>query len=347
VDESPREFQADRCGPGSLSLVLNVLGDPVSEDELDAQLPKASGGGVLSVDLLLAARQRGFNASLLPGTTEALEREIGAGRPAILLLRLFHGVGKRHEIFHYVVVDGYDPSRSLFRFQFGDRKFRWAQLGGLEESWKGAGHAMLLVRPRPDLDLREGVELEQAGRLDEAAAAYRRALDVDPHSLRGWVDLGNVEIGRGRPVEGENAYRRALEIDPASRDALNNLAWLLLESGTRLEEAEALALKAAERPGPDQPLAEDTLGRIWTAEGRCGDAVGLFGRAMARMEVCPGEARAQLLEALGEAERACGRLDEARAAFLEALGCGPDPKIRTAGEAALAALGQRSSPDPP
>jgi Flp pilus assembly protein TadD len=80
--------------------------------------------------------------------------------------------------------------------------------------------------------------------------------------VRAWVNLGNVSSSSGDREEAERAYRKALTLAPVDRDALNNLAWLLLEEGTRLEEAEALASKAAEQPGPDQPAALDTLSRI-------------------------------------------------------------------------------------
>src|SRR5262249_10116070 len=267
-----RVFGADRCGPGSLSLVLNAQGDAVSEEELDNLLPKAPGGGVLSVDLLLAARKRGFEASLVAGTEEEVSREIEAARPVILMLRLLDAPGRQHDVYHYVVIDGYDRSVRLFRFQFGDGKARWASLRRLEKSWGGAGHALLLVRPRSDSDvaaLRRGVGLERLGRPEEAAQLYREALGSHPESVRAWVDLGNAESLQGKREEAEKAYRGALALAPDDRDALNNLAWLLLEEGARLAEAEELATKAAGPPGADQAHAQDTLGRIWIAQGRC------------------------------------------------------------------------------
>ena len=45
LDHVPvRAFGDDQCGPGSLSIVLNALGDAVSEQELAATLPRAPGG---------------------------------------------------------------------------------------------------------------------------------------------------------------------------------------------------------------------------------------------------------------------------------------------------------------
>ena len=69
-------FADDRCGPGSLSLVLGAQGDAVSAQDMAAVLPEAPGGGVLSVDMLIAARARGFDAALLKGTPAAVRGEL-------------------------------------------------------------------------------------------------------------------------------------------------------------------------------------------------------------------------------------------------------------------------------
>jgi tetratricopeptide (TPR) repeat protein len=303
-----RAFDDDRCGPGSLSVVLNALGDAVSEEELAADLPRAPGGGVLSVDLLLAARKRGFSASLVTGDEGAVRHEIQEGRPVILMLRMLNAPGRSADIYHYVVVDGHDPGRGLFRIQFGDGKARWASLDQLQGAWKGGGHAMVTVSASAALvQLRAAVDLERAGRLDEAAERYTHLLEASPESLRAWVNMGNLEAGRGRPQEAERAYRRALSISPDDPDALNNLAWLLLQEGSRLEEAEALAHDAARRPGPDRAFILDTLARIQSARGRCVDADATYAEALA-LPALPLGQRTQLEEARRDAEGNCPSL---------------------------------------
>ena len=306
LDHGPaRTFEDDQCGPGSLSVVLNRLGDAVSEMELAATLPRTPARGVLSVDLLLAARQRGFAASLVAGTEDSLRQEIEQGRPVILLLRMLNAPGRRRDVFHYVVVDGHDPRGGLFRIQFGDGKARWTGLDRLEGAWKGGGHAMVTVSAPPALaQMRAAVELERARRLDEAAELYLQVLEANPESLRAWINLGNVEAGRGRPQEAEGAYRRALSISPGDPDALNNLSWLLLQEGSRLEEAETLAREAARSRGPDHALVLDTLARVQSARGRCADADATYAEALA-LPALPLGRQTQLEEARREAQRNC------------------------------------------
>jgi len=295
-------FAEDRCGAGSLALVLSARGASHPVEELEAVLPEVEGRGVLSVDMLLAARSRGFDAALLTGTPRSLQRELAAARPAILMLRLLDAPGERRDIYHYVVADGADPSRGLFRLQYGDGKARWARLASIEDGWKAAGHALLVVRTREETDavLARAMTLESERRFDEAEALYREVLEVRPDSVRAWVDVGNVAAERGRRADAEAAYRRALGVDADDRDALNNLAWLLLEAGARLEEAESLALRAAAPPGPDRPRAQDTLGRIQLARGRCDDAARTFREALEAEALADGT-RAQLQEGAAQA----------------------------------------------
>ena len=334
-----RVFGDDLCGPGSLAAVLNSLGDPATPKDLDAGLPKAPGGGVLSVDLLLAARQHGFVASLAPGDAASVRAEVLEGRAAILMLRLLDAPGRGRDVYHYVVVDGFDPRQGLYRVQFGDGQFRWAPLAELEGTWKAAGHALLRVRPGDrGAQIQRALDLEREGRREDARALYERILVADPASVRAWTNLGNLERSAGRQADAEQAYRAALAVAPADRDALNNLAWLLYEEGLRLEEAEVLARRAVGQSGPDQAPALDTLGRIQLAQGRCTEAERTFGEALALDSSGRPGLRASLLLGRGESERACGQIGRARTSFEETLESQPDDKTARAARSALAAL---------
>jgi hypothetical protein len=310
-DVPVREFGPERCGAGSLSAVLTFYGEPVTVEELDARLPKSPGGGVLSVDLLLAARELGHEARWVTGDETLLREVVLGGRPAILMLRVLNAPGSGVDYYHYVVVDGIDPERELLRFQFGDGKARWSRLGrGMRRAWRGGGNAMLLVGPRDPgaavaERLRRAVDLETGGRLREAEDEYGEILAAHPEVVRAWVNLGNVRAKLGDADAAEAAFRQALEIDPESTDALNNLAWLFLDNGERLVEAENLARLAATREGPDRDLVLDTLGRVLLAQGRCGEAAGTFRQALGLTPIDRSSDRAHLLEGLARAHEQC------------------------------------------
>jgi tetratricopeptide (TPR) repeat protein len=85
-------------------------------------------------------------------------------------------------------------------------------------------------------EVEDGYDLHEAGRLQEAEAAYRRALDrhgPDPLLL---YNLGVLLQDMNRKAEAVESYEAALNLDPAMADGHYNLA-LLCEDLGRAREA--------------------------------------------------------------------------------------------------------------
>jgi Tfp pilus assembly protein PilF len=335
-----RSWGDEACGAGALSTVLNHFGDPVTEAQLDRLLPKARGGGVVSLDLLLEARHRGFDAALTSGTHDAIVESLRGGNPAILMISVMHGPGKALDFYHYIVVDGFDPAKDLFRMQLGDAAARWLPLAKLNRAWAETDHAMILVRRKAagseqQLDarsaLRRGVELETEGKVAQAAELYRQIVASEPSNAIAWTNLGNVEVSQQHSKEAEEAYRRALASDPDNGDALNNLAWLLFQQ-KRLDEAETLARRAVALRGPDAYLVLDTLGEILASRGACDEAVTALSTALGQS---PSDAKARLYLSLGTVQRDCGRHDDALRSLNAALDASPDPTTAADARAAI------------
>ena len=298
----------ESCGAGSLATVLQHYGDPTSMQQWDSTLPKMH-GGVMTIDMLLAARSKGFDAQLVTGTPQSIATELENGRPVILMLQVIDSPGHAYDFFHYIVADGIDTERNLIRTQWGDKQARWVSLERLEKPWSGGGHAAILIHPLSADDqvrqaLRSAIVLEDDGKVAEAAAKYREILAAHPDSSVAWTDLGNAEEKLGDNQAAEDAFRKALEIDPASRDALNNLAWLLYQE-KRLDEAESFARKALSEPGPDSYLVLDTLARVLAAKGSCDEAVRTFQQAIDAVPSSQAQARADLETGLAAARRGC------------------------------------------
>ncbi|HEY8131628.1 MAG TPA: tetratricopeptide repeat protein [Thermoanaerobaculia bacterium] len=298
----------ESCGAGSLATVLQHYGDLTSMQQWDTALPKTR-GGVMTIDLLLAARQKGFDAQLVTGTPALVTEELRHGRPVILMLQVVDYPGQQYDFFHYIVADGLDEEHSLIRTQWGDRKGRWVSLARLEQPWSGGGHAAILIHPRAGNDdvreaLRAAIVLEEDGKYADAAARYREILAAHPDSSVAWTDLGNAEVHLGNREAAENAFRKALALDPTSRDALNNLAWLLYQQN-RLDEAEAYARKAVAQTGPDSYLVLDTLARVLAAKGACDEAVRTFQQAIDAVPSSQAQARADIESGLAAARRSC------------------------------------------
>ena len=100
-----------------------------------------------------------------------------------------------------------------------------------------AGDLKVIARkPTIETPVDDGYELHQAGRLPEAEAAYRRALEAhgaDPLTL---YNLGVLLEDLGRKSEAMESYQAALRGDPRMADCHYNLA-LLCEQLAKPREA--------------------------------------------------------------------------------------------------------------
>lgn len=119
------------------------------------------------------------------------------------------------------------------------------------------------------------VDLEAVS-TDEAIAAYRRALDLDPTHSDAHLNLGRLLHEAGRIHEAEEHYRRAATADPQSARAFYNL-------GVALEDQSAVAgaveaYEAALRLDPDLAVAHFNLSRLLEAEGRQTEALAHLAR---------------------------------------------------------------------
>lgn len=308
IDDVPvRRWGDNTCGSGALAAVLNRYGDPVKEEELDAVLDKGLHGGVVSVDLLIEARRRGYDAELVVGSEELVRSSLLAGKPVILMLRVVNLPRRRNDLYHYVVADGFDAARDLVRLQFGRGKPIWTPLAKIDGNWKATKRATLLVHGRSAtaIDskslLKRAVALQESGNVRGAIDLYRQLLSHEPDSSLLQTNLANALREAGERDAAEQSYRRAIELDPKNRDALNNLAWLLFE-GQRFGDAAPLAREAASIDGPDRHLVLDTLGEIELALANCHAAADVFRKAL---ESAPGEAREQFASKLRNVETSC------------------------------------------
>ncbi len=93
-----------------------------------------------------------------------------------------------------------------------------------------------------------GLLLIEAGRIDEARAAFDRAASIDTTSAPYRVNAGNAARAAGDPAAAERAYRAALGLDAGAIDALNGLAVLLVQR-QQAREAVPLLRRALEVDG--------------------------------------------------------------------------------------------------
>jgi tetratricopeptide (TPR) repeat protein len=162
-----------------------------------------------------------------------------------------------------------------------------------------------------------GAALLDAGQPADAAASFRRALELRPGFAEAHGNLGNALVDLGQLEDAVYHYRRMLELRPDLAEAHNNLGNALL-SLRRFEEA-ATSYRRALALRPNAPGGHANLGNALYALGRPQEALIHCRRAL---ELEPDSAEAALL--VGNALFDLGLLDEAAASYARALKLKPD-----------------------
>jgi len=199
------------------------------------------------------------------------------------------------------------------------------------------------------------LEHHRAGRLPEAAAAYRQALALKPDFLEALCNLGAVMQAMGntvaaveifsnavelhpdndrlqyslgaalqadrQPAAAEEAYRRALDINPDLLEARFNLGMLLMDS-CQLEDA-ALCFAQITENNPHLADAHHHLGIVYFLLGNNHNASSALNRALALRPDHP-----ETLGTLGNVMMSNGSHDHAIELFRKALKLAPgNPKL--------------------
>jgi hypothetical protein len=126
---------------------------------------------------------------------------------------------------------------------------------------------MVPARDRVAALMRTGMEAAQTGEMDEAASAFREAVEVDPNDAEAWSSLGVVLVRTGDEARGVEAFRRALRAAPGHPEAHRNLAVVLDRQGRGAEAAHHYRAFLANGPAnsPDRAMI---LARLEEMGGR-------------------------------------------------------------------------------
>ncbi|HZG50630.1 MAG TPA: tetratricopeptide repeat protein, partial [Pyrinomonadaceae bacterium] len=155
-------------------------------------------------------------------------------------------------------------------------------------------------------------------RPDEAIAEFRRMGERRPDDPTPYMLIGMVEDGRKNYDASTEAYRRALTLNAENAFAANNLAWNYAEYGKgNLDEAVRLAQGVVQK-FPDEPGYADTLGWVYYKKGLHAAAVEQLQKAV-RQTTARGAESALYRYHLGLALAAVGRKPEARQQLQQAL----------------------------
>ncbi len=248
-----------QCGPAALAEMLQYRGVAATPEALKGEIYLPERQGSLQVELVAAARSRGFVVYPLAPSLDDLLREVAAGNPVLVLQNLSLPI---YPLWHYAVVIGYDLSRQSLLLRSGTTKRQETPLATFERTWARGNHWAILVLPpdrlaataEPLKHLTAVQELEAVGRIAQARSGFQTALSRWPRNDIAWLGLGNAAYALEDFDQAEAAFRSLLEITPLSVPAWNNLAYALVAQGCDRAAEQAAARLALEQLATNENL---------------------------------------------------------------------------------------------
>lgn len=152
--------------------------------------------------------------------------------------------------------------------------------------------------------LRLGTLQERSGRIDDAEAAYRKAIEADPKFHLGWNNLAWLAVGRQKGWDQALAdVRKALELSPGNATYLDTLGALQLGRGDLAGAVESF--RQAAKAAPNSPLAHFRLAHVLDKQGQARAAADAYAAALALKRPFAEEAaaRSRLAELSGQKSR--------------------------------------------
>ena len=143
------------------------------------------------------------------------------------------------------------------------------------------GYLEVLGVRSEQLQLRLGAVYQMKGEIEKAIASYRAAVELAPRNLAAIGALADAQRIAGRNAEATVTYRRLLALDPENENALNNLAFTLLDANGSVDEAQKLVEQAL-RKAPRSPNFADTLGMVYLKKNLDDSAIQVFSGLTAR-----------------------------------------------------------------
>jgi tetratricopeptide (TPR) repeat protein len=168
------------------------------------------------------------------------------------------------------------PNRNDLKRNLADIQFR---TGHIDEAIKTYQALMPLYKDNPrlvgDLYARIGDGYIRKKDFPEAITQLRKAHELEPDSTQIINALALLLENGGNHVEARKLYQESISRKGDDPEALNNLAYLMAETGGNLDEALTLATRAKQKL-PNYLEISDTIGWIYLKKNLADSAVDIF-----------------------------------------------------------------------
>jgi Flp pilus assembly protein TadD len=159
------------------------------------------------------------------------------------------------------------------------------------------------------------------GDLGSALDSYRKAAELAPSEPKIAAMVAYLETLTGQNEAAIRNLRKQLAINPEDATAMNNLAFVLAETGGELDRALSLA-ETAYRKFPNNPGMADTLGWVYVKKGLNDSAIQIFSGLVKKYPEEP-----SLRYHFGVALLQKGKLPEAKAELVMGLSKKPSKDL--------------------
>ncbi|WP_051560164.1 PA2778 family cysteine peptidase [Marinobacterium jannaschii] len=227
--------ETNQCGPASLASVLSYQGIQVTAAELKSVLFLPGREGTLQIDMMATARRFGTVPYPLQPSWDALQKEVAAGHPVLVLQNLAFDWWPQ---WHYAIVIGFNRDNRTVILRSGNNRRYVLALSTFLNTWSRSGHWALVILPPGKAPVSLSASQVVAGILpleprqaDVALEAYRMLANSHPAESLYAIASGNLLLSLGRIGEAVRAYRMGLDQSPEEPVLWNNLAWGLNEAG--------------------------------------------------------------------------------------------------------------------
>lgn len=133
-----------KCGPASLASVINYWGGSVTMDAAASQVFNERMAGTLPMDMLIYAKEAGYDAMYYNGGIDDLKRKLSEKTPLILFLNMGYDL---YPLGHYIVAVGYDDNaQTVLAYSDMNEKAVFTY-DSLVSAWGKTNYSTFLIKP--------------------------------------------------------------------------------------------------------------------------------------------------------------------------------------------------------
>lgn len=136
--------KAEHCGPATLAMIFNFWGINITQDEIAQEIYSSELKGTLSIEMVLYAIQKGFEAEMYNGSLQDLKNRIKAGFPLIVS----HREDEENKRVHYLVVLGFNDNKKVVYIHSDVRENLSMDYQTFLKYWEWAENLTFFIHPK-------------------------------------------------------------------------------------------------------------------------------------------------------------------------------------------------------